>query len=95
MEKEALSNRSTMLLLDIGMDKQEVLKIMGAPDKNESYRAFKGVPMVVWFYRVGRVNSLGVLELDKMTPLVFTNGTLEGWGDQFYTNKAIFELRYR
>jgi hypothetical protein len=54
-----------------------------------------GVPTVIWFYYTERVHGDGARTKDEMTPVLFENGRLVGWGDEFYESKRILEVRYR
>src|SRR5574344_1355021 len=71
--------------LRVGMTKEEVLKIMGEPVSNETY----GTPNV-WFYYVQMAWADGLVTEDECMPLVFVDGKLAGWGNEFDTE---FRLR--
>jgi outer membrane protein assembly factor BamE (lipoprotein component of BamABCDE complex) len=87
-EKIAKKNNELMLTLDRGQTKQEVLKIMGNPSKNEKYFADNN-EMDVWFYRTSSFVSGGWDSDDYFTPMVFENGKLTGWGNDFYEQRKI------
>jgi len=65
--------------LRVGMTKAEVLKIMGEPLKDEEFNRPD-----VWFYYVSCNWYDGLTTEDECMPLVFQNGRLAGWGNDFY-----------
>jgi outer membrane protein assembly factor BamE (lipoprotein component of BamABCDE complex) len=92
---ELAENNRNLLKLEIGMNKEQVLEIMGEPNMNEAYQSLKGIPTTIWFYYTERKWADGSYTKDEMTPLVFHEGKLSGWGDEFYENKVIYEIRRR
>jgi hypothetical protein len=64
--------------LELLMSKEDVTRLLGLPDRTEGFLA-AGKPVVVWTYRLGKPEGPQVL-----TPLVFENGRLSGWGDAYY-----------
>jgi len=78
--------------LDLGMTKKQVMEIMGKPDLNESYQKVDGGAIVILFYYINRKWSNGNVTKDECTPIVFENGKLIGWGDEFYQSKIKIEL---
>ena len=62
------------------MTKTQVLNIMGRPLSDELYSKPD-----VWFYQVQTVWADGLDTRDECMPLVFENGKLVGWGNNFYT----------
>lgn len=94
-EREMKNNNNNLLLLDVGVSKKQVMKIMGPPRLNEAYKSNNSVPTVIWFYYTNtRIND-GIYSKKEMTPLVFEHGKLVGWGDEFYESKQIIEVRHR
>jgi len=84
----ARKNNQLMLTLNIGQTTQEVTKIMGNPVRNEKYSSAGGV-VDVWYYRTDC--DLWAWDDDDLTPMVFKNGKLAGWGQNFYMQEV--ELR--
>jgi hypothetical protein len=83
---EASKNRDSMLNLNVGQSKDQVLALMGKPYKTEMYVA-DGKPLEFWLYLTeGRVVDGPGLRDSNFTPLAFENGTLKGWGRNFYDN---------
>ena len=74
-------NRSRMMLLKLGMDREQVLSVMGMPYKNEACRTRGGQAVETLFYGTG---STPVFPHASLTPLVFENGRLAGWGKEVY-----------
>jgi len=105
-------NRRNLLKLSIGMMKQEVLNIMGnkyAEDgiitANNPYRSEilqgKDKTFEVLYYYTDIKNfdawrgMKGIAD-DELTPLVFDNGKLIGWGQSFLQdNIQKYEIRVR
>lgn len=81
------SNRQGLMLLEIGMSKQEMLKIMGMPSLNEAYKMPNEGIMEVFFYYTHRKWADYNTTKDECTPVVLENGEIVGWGDNFYDNK--------
>ncbi|WP_176015058.1 DUF3192 domain-containing protein [Victivallis sp. Marseille-Q1083] len=65
--------------LRVGMTKQEVLGIMGEPLTNEVYNTPN-----VWYYYVTTQWHDGLYTEDECMPLLFEDGKLIGWGNEFY-----------
>lgn len=82
--QRAKENVANSKKLRLGMTKAEVLKIMGEPERNESFNQPD-----VWFYYFD-INWLdGFITEDECFPLVFKDGKLLGWGNAFYTRYRI------
>ena len=63
------------------MTKNEVLAIMGEPEKQESFNK----PDLWYYYQ--RTNWLdGFVTPDECFPLLFKDGKLIGWGNHFYSD---------
>lgn len=74
---EAQANRNQLDRLKVGMTTDQVRLAMGKPYKSEFYGSKQ-----VWFY-ITEWQSDGQTTLDEMTPLVFENDILLGWGHNF------------
>ena len=83
---EASANRNQLDKLKVGMTTDQVRRAMGKPYKSE----FLG-PRQVWYY-ITEWQSDGQTTLDEMTPLVFENEVLLGWGHNFLSGST---RRYR
>ena len=79
-------------LLHRGMNQVEVLKIMRHPYSDQVYYLDEDI-FDVWFYVTGNV-VLGQSRMMPMnlTPLVFKNGILIGWGNGYYNMVKSREL---
>jgi hypothetical protein len=64
--------------LELLMSKEDVARLLGLPDRTEGFLA-EGKQVMVWTYQLGDPGGRQVL-----TPLVFENGCLTGWGDAYY-----------
>ena len=87
---EASHNRDKLNNLDPGMTSSKVSEVMGKPYKREFYESCE-----IWFY-ITDWQPDGYTTLDEMTPLVFENDKLIGWGSR-YVDEHIkkYELRIR
>ncbi|MFA5183716.1 MAG: hypothetical protein WC405_20595 [Syntrophales bacterium] len=63
--------------LELRMRKEEVTRLLGLPDRTEGF-LIEGKPVVVWTYRLGDQGG------HQVTPLIFENGRLSGWGDAYH-----------
>ncbi|WP_116364672.1 DUF3192 domain-containing protein [Parahaliea mediterranea] len=81
--EEERDNRSAISGLQIGMTRDDVQQRLGSPRDSESYRRGDST-MLVWFYRTHRSQADGETTRDEMTPLVFRDGILIGWGEPVY-----------
>jgi len=95
-QSEAKKNRKAMISLSPGATQNDVLQIMGEPRKTELYVS-KGDNIEYWFYLTEGTTSYNrrIIETN-LTPLVFVNDSLIGWGGQ-YLDEHIkkYELRIR
>ena len=82
-EKEQRENRKAIAALDIGMERDEVTRELGAPAYSEAYTEAEDEYRVL-FYRTQRMHGDGETTKDETTPLVFKNDLLLGWGDSVY-----------
>lgn len=73
----AAANRDNLNKLEIGMSKNEVLKIMGKPHQREADGQYEW-----WLYLTDAWRSI------DYTPLAFENSRLIGWGRNFYIEKT-------
>ena len=96
-------NRKNLARLNIGMSKAEVHSIMGQKTVrsfNNPYRtAMKynknNEPLEVFYYWTDGLSDDGIQD-HELTPVVFVNGKVIGWGREFfseYINK--YEIRIR
>ena len=82
--KQAEENLQKSTALRAGMTKDDVLRIMGEPERNEIYSTPD-----VWFYYVRPVWIDGLATEDECMPLVFRDGKLVGWGDEYYARMKL------
>lgn len=88
-------NNDNLLRLDMGMTKEQVMAIMGKPDLNEAYQSLYGRSVVIFFYYTQRKWADGNTTKDECTPVVFENGKLVGWGDEFYKRKMEVDVNVK
>lgn len=95
-ENFTVNNRNNLALLESGMSKLEVSKIMGKnsvkssgayignPYKTEAFKNTEGESISIFWYYTQIRSSNGRVDDDELTPVVFKNGKLEGYGWSFY-----------
>lgn len=98
-ETFTVNNRNHLALLEPGMSKIEVMQIMGDnsikssgafvgnPFKTETFQAQGGQNISVFWYYTQIRSSNGRVDPDELTPVVFKNGKMEGYGWSFYRDK--------
>ncbi len=67
--------------LELNMTREEVRRLLGAPERTEGFRAGSR-SLIVWFYLLDGRQGPRVF-----TPLVFEDGRLSGWGEEFYRRR--------
>ncbi len=77
------NNREQIARLEPGMRLDEVTMRMGAPDFSEAFVVGEEEVRVL-FYRTHRSRADGMTTRDETTPLVFSGGVLNAWGDVAY-----------
>ena len=70
--------------LNLGMDKTQVLTIMGSPAKLEAYETKSGGTMEFLLYQTEWTEIHTRRKDSDFTPLCFIDGKLKGWGRNFY-----------
>ena len=70
--------------LRVGMSKAQVLQVMGEPEKNETFHRPD-----VWFYYYETNWVDGFVTEDECFPVVFENGKVVGFGNEFYTRYRV------
>ena len=70
--------------LRVGMTKNEVLEVMGEPIRDEKF-----CEPDLWFYYIEMVWGDGLVTPEECLPLVFEDGKLIGWGNDFYLDHQI------
>ena len=86
-EKER--NLANLAKIRRGLDKKEVLAIMGEPVKGEKYCSEN-----VWYYFTQTQWMDGLITRDECTPIVFDYfGKVAGWGKEFNTGMYDFRTK--
>ncbi len=86
--KTAKKNNEMMLLFNIGQPKEDIMKAMGKPVKNEKY-TIGGSEVDVWYYRTDC--DLWDWDDDDLTPMVFRDNKLIGWGSDLYLREVEYK----
>ena len=81
-ESREKNNRAHIQNMVIGSSYLDITNKMGIADFNEVISGNANNYQVL-YYRTQRQDSDGVTTKDECTPLVFSNGELEGWGMSF------------
>ena len=84
---EAHKNRDRLGTLSLGMTQEQVLQIMGKPWKTEAFMKNERAHAVL-YYVTQRIPD-GATTDDEMTPVVFGDGILIGWGRRFFSDIRI------
>ncbi|MCH1924677.1 DUF3192 domain-containing protein [Shewanella sp. C32] len=83
-EQVQRQNQQMIASLKLGMSIDQVQALMGTPSFNEAFES-QGKTVQVLFYRTQHQHSDGKTTRDECTPLIFSEGTLTGWGDKPYS----------
>jgi hypothetical protein len=75
----ARRNLENSAKLRTGMTKMEVIEVMGEPVSDEAY-----CRPDLWFYYIDPQWYDGLITMDECMPLVFKDGKLLGWGNEYY-----------
>jgi len=74
-------NNKNLLLMKIGMSKDETMKLMGHPELSEGYDWGSA-----WLYRTAMTSGVYGTSDSDFTPIVFDqDGKVIGWGRNFFT----------
>jgi hypothetical protein len=85
----ASSHRASMVRIQPDQSPQDVVKIMGEPDKTELYRGKNDEPILVYLYITeGKDTFSRKWSEVNYTPFVFENNKLKGWGWSFLNGTA-------
>ena len=71
-------NKENSRNLRVGMTKEQVKKVMGEPITDEKF-----CEPNIWYYYIDMVWGDGLVTEDECMPLIFENGKLIGWGNDF------------
>jgi len=88
-------NRKNLMKLELGMTKNKVVQVMGTPSLNEAYKTRDEGELAILFYYTNRKWANGNITKDECIPIVFKNGKLIGWGDEFYQNILKVEVEIK
>jgi len=77
-------NKYSFSQIEVGMNREEVFQIMGSPEMIENI-ALEDKEYEVWYY-ITQKFAFGQTQVlsRNLTPLVFQDDTLQGWGRPFY-----------
>jgi hypothetical protein len=67
--------------LELNMTREEVRRVLGFPERTEGFQTGEG-SVIVWFYLLGDPKGR-----QMTTPIVFEEGRLRGWGENFYRRR--------
>lgn len=98
-----IQNNAKMRTLQAGMSEDQVIEIMGpSPDPNtpnpyrsEMYQAEGATVKVLFFYTNLQAGD-NIVDDEELTPVVFKNGHLDGWGWSYWqTTAERYDIRIR
>jgi outer membrane protein assembly factor BamE (lipoprotein component of BamABCDE complex) len=76
-------NKIQISKLELGLQKKQVLELLGSPDITEAKRD-DNKELQVMFYRTQHKQADGITTEDECTALLFENNELIAWGDSAY-----------
>ena len=79
--KRASENKQNMISLKPDMTIEQVVELMGSPDKTEMYRGKNNEAILNYLYITeGKDSESRRWNESNYTPLIFVNDRLSGWG---------------
>lgn len=78
-----LTRREAISQLQLGQSLETVKAELGVPTDSEAFLE-ENTEVRVLFYRTRRTHADGETTRDEMTPLVFRDNSLVGWGERYY-----------
>jgi len=101
-------NRQNLMHLSVGLNKQDVLKVMGTETKKTDVGSVITNPYRTEMYKVNNntfelllyytdlKKSDGAITDDELTPIIIKNGKVDGWGWSYWNNIIKkYEIRVR
>lgn len=76
-------NKIQISKLELGLQKKQILELLGSPDISEAKRN-DNKELQVMFYRTQHKQADGITTVDECTALLFENNELIAWGDSAY-----------
>jgi len=76
--------RDKLTRLTLNMTTDQVKQIMGEPFSTETYLANDGKTNLIWNYRTQYSTDDYGIRHQELTPLIFKDNVLLGWGNNFY-----------
>jgi outer membrane protein assembly factor BamE (lipoprotein component of BamABCDE complex) len=76
-------NKIQISKLELGLQKKQVIELLGSPDITEAKRD-DNKELQVMFYRTQHKQADGITTEDECTALLFENNELIAWGDSAY-----------
>lgn len=76
-------NKVQISKLELGLQKKQILELLGSPDITEAKRN-DNKEIQVMFYRTQHKKADGITTEDECTALLFENNVLIAWGDSAY-----------
>ena len=84
VQKTVKKNNKALLSINIGLSKEQVLDLMGEPERSEGYAWGSS-----WLYRTAMTSGVYGTADSDFTPVMFDNSNrLLGWGRNFYEEKV-------
>jgi hypothetical protein len=76
-------NKVQIAKFELGLQKMQVLELLGSPDITEAKRTSSN-ELQVMFYRTQHNQADGITTQDECTALLFENNVLIAWGESAY-----------
>jgi hypothetical protein len=75
---QSASHTNALMKVQIGMSRDEVIALMGQPQKREAYGKTE--------FLIYRTDYRGIGERENFTPIAIADGRVVGWGRNYYDN---------
>lgn len=86
------TTRRNLQQLEIGMPKEEVIKIEGSPYGREAFQDQDGEPIEFLLYQTQFVGMAISPSDTELTPVALKNGKVIGWGRNFYDQAKQYRI---
>lgn len=76
MQSQSRAANEKLMQLQVGMDRQQVLSLMGNPHRREMYGETE--------FLIYETNHWADSEKERFTPILLNKGKIAGWGRNYY-----------
>jgi len=79
------SHTRALMKVQVGMSRDEVIALMGQPQKREAYGKTE--------FLIYRTDFAGTGEAENFTPIAIADGKVVGWGRNYYDNAVYSKVQ--